>query len=697
MIIIMKTCTHALSLVAKSNLKTALALGTAILTIASTAMAQVTPISVPDAGVGPLTFSTFPALANGWSTVSIAGAGNTASTATALDALVQTNSVAGIVTALGQSSTVPPSANALFRWNSAAQYIQGRPTGNSHALLLATLRNDGTSDKSQVGISYDFSTASPAATPEQIPGFLVYYSLTGAPGTWQPVGPLSQNETIGNQNTCITLASPWEVGANLYILWVDDNADGITDPSWHIDNFAVNPGLCQPPERPRITAQPTSSTVVQCRNATFTVVAQSSLPMTYQWFHGTTAIPTGTNATLTITSAQSADAGSYYVTVSNSIGATDSDTVSLAVDPDLTPPTIISVLALANGTNYSVNFNDEVLNATTVEASGFRVRPLAGGADILITSAVINRGTNVLLGADTPRAATGNYELVVDPSIEDCAANAIQGGTPDPDGRLAFPMQYEYPLLAINGSQWKYNHEGIDLGLDWRLDPTYDDSTWSNGVSLLDGKNPVRTTLGGFPVNTQLPLMFAPNYPSTDVPVYYFRTHFTLPTPLSGIASVRLRTMVDDFDAAYLNNIDTIAHQRMTPFPTNVDGYTYSGGTAVGDGAPEGPFNIDKALLVEGQNLIAAKLFQVNETSSDITFAYELIAVVNSFAAARPSLSIVNNGNGTVTITSSGGGTLYQADTVDTPASGWTVVAGQSNGSATVASGTSAKFYTLRQ
>ena len=78
------------------------------------------------------TFDALPAVAD-WSTLSIGTAGNNFNDFTTLDAAVQTNSASMINGVLGSSATVPPSANAIARWNSAQHYLQTRPTGNGVA------------------------------------------------------------------------------------------------------------------------------------------------------------------------------------------------------------------------------------------------------------------------------------------------------------------------------------------------------------------------------------------------------------------------------------------------------------------------------------------------------------------------------------------------------------------------------------
>jgi hypothetical protein len=68
-----------------------------------------------------------------------------------------------------------------------------------------------------------------------------------------------------------------------------------------------------------------------------------------------------------------------------------------------------------------------------------------------------------------------------------------------------------------------------------------------------------------------------------DVPVYYFRTHFSLPSSLSQITELHLRTFVDDFAVLYLNNDPTPFHSDMGNGDPDVFHYGYSGGTAIGD------------------------------------------------------------------------------------------------------------------
>jgi len=88
-------------------------------------------------------------------------------------------------------------------------------------------------------------------------------------------------------------------------------------------------GKCPVP--PTILTQPQSQTVPAGSNVTFNVVAIGEKPLTYQWQLNGTNIPTATSPSLTLTSVQSRDAGTYTVVIGNSISSITSDPASLDV------------------------------------------------------------------------------------------------------------------------------------------------------------------------------------------------------------------------------------------------------------------------------------------------------------------------------------------------------------------------------
>ena len=104
---------------------------------------------------------------------------------------------------------------------------------------MARLENDSGVARTSVDISYDLLNQGPVV--EEVPGHLVYYSLSGTPSQWQLIPGLSTNRVSGLKKATLNLnATPWPVGSLLYILWADDNGSGSPDDANQIDNFTVS-------------------------------------------------------------------------------------------------------------------------------------------------------------------------------------------------------------------------------------------------------------------------------------------------------------------------------------------------------------------------------------------------------------------------------------------------------------------------
>ena len=86
---------------------------------------------------------------------------------------------------------------------------------------------------------------------------------------------------------------------------------------------------------PTITTQPTNQTAFVGGNATFSVTAGGTTPLSYQWSFNTTNLLGATNATLTLTNLQFAQAGVYAVLVTNNYGSILSSNATLTVNDKL--------------------------------------------------------------------------------------------------------------------------------------------------------------------------------------------------------------------------------------------------------------------------------------------------------------------------------------------------------------------------
>jgi len=113
--------------------------------------------------------------------------------------------------------------------------------------------------------------------------------------------------------------------------------------SW-LDQVAFTPGT-----PPSITLQPQSQTVAGGSNASFSISATGTTPLSYQWLFNGTNIIAQTSTILTLTNVQTASAGDYAVIVSNIIGWTVSSDALLTVTGPRPIPAQNLIAELANG------------------------------------------------------------------------------------------------------------------------------------------------------------------------------------------------------------------------------------------------------------------------------------------------------------------------------------------------------------
>jgi pectate lyase len=87
---------------------------------------------------------------------------------------------------------------------------------------------------------------------------------------------------------------------------------------------------------PVIITQPQSHAVTVGNNTSFGVAATGTQPLFYQWYFNTNSpLADATNSTLQLNNVQVSDAGDYSVTVSNSLGTTDSAFATLTVNTNV--------------------------------------------------------------------------------------------------------------------------------------------------------------------------------------------------------------------------------------------------------------------------------------------------------------------------------------------------------------------------
>ncbi len=209
-----------------------------------------------------------------------------------------------------------------------------------------------------------------------------------------------------------------------------------------------------------------------------------------------------------------------------------------------------------------------------------------------------------------------------------------QGRSPDGSSTLEFLMlptpgaanpadiaTTEVTNLVAIDSLWSYEQSGASLASSW-YEPTYADSAWPTGAGVLYVES---SNLSG-PKNTELTL---------GATTYYFRTHFTLDTSPSNVTQLELTVLIDDGAVVYLNGREVLR----LGMPVGAIDYETQAGRTVGNAEYEGPFAIPTNSLLQGDNVIAVEVHQINSTSSDIVMGLQLDA---SFVSMTDNNALAN-------------------------------------------------------
>lgn len=171
-------------------------------------------------------------------------------------------------------------------------------------------------------------------------------------------------------------------------------------------------------------------------------------------------------------------------------------------------------------------------------------------------------------------------------------------------------------LIAITDS-WKYEQSGTDLGTAWRQ-PGYNDATWPAGAALLYVED------AALPAAKNTPLTLGRT-------TYYFRKSFNF-TGNPATTSLSAHLVIDDGAVVYLNGVEVL---RLGMPPGTITYSTFANRT-VDNAVYEGSFDLPNTALVQGVNVIAVEVHQINAGSSDIVFGMTLDATSNAGSPYTP-------------------------------------------------------------
>jgi hypothetical protein len=190
---------------------------------------------------------------------------------------------------------------------------------------------------------------------------------------------------------------------------------------------------------PTITSQPISQSVPLGSNATFSVGANGTPPLAYQWSFNGSNITGATNASLTLTNVQLAQAGAYAVRVTNLFGSLLSSNAALTVlaGPTITTQPVSLSLLLGSTAVFTV-----VASGTPPLAYqwSFNATNMTGATNASLTL------TNVQL------AQGGTYAVLVTNSLGSVlSSNAVL--TVNPSSGVSFLVDLDFGMGRTNSAK----------------------------------------------------------------------------------------------------------------------------------------------------------------------------------------------------------------------------------------------------
>lgn len=164
----------------------------------------------------------------------------------------------------------------------------------------------------------------------QLPPGVVYEGASVILSVWADGSP-----TLGYQWTRNGAPLPGQTGTNLALNGLLTSSNGtyavVVTNAYGAVTSAVS--LIVVSNRPLITQPPQPVTNYEGRPANFAVVAEGSLPLSFQWRQDSADISGATNSSYSIASLTFGDAGEYSVRITNALGGTNSPAVTLTVLP----------------------------------------------------------------------------------------------------------------------------------------------------------------------------------------------------------------------------------------------------------------------------------------------------------------------------------------------------------------------------
>lgn len=201
----------------------------------------------------------------------------------------------------------------------------------------------------------------------------------------------------------------------------------------------------------QITSTPAGRTVFIGGSTTFTVTADGTAPLSYQWRRGGQVIAGATAASFTLSNVQAADEGNYSVVVSNALGIATSSNIEFLVDPGVVTGSITNLL-VPYGASWKYNQSGTDLG-TAWKEPGFNDATWPSGQGILaVETAAYPEPFRTTLSLGSPQVITYYFRARVNLTAEQ-AAGSFPAMVAVDDGMVLYANGTEVARLRVAAGQ----------------------------------------------------------------------------------------------------------------------------------------------------------------------------------------------------------------------------------------------------
>ena len=268
---------------------------------------------------------------------------------------------------------------------------------------------------------------------------------------------------VGTNSPTFTVASPVFQDAGTYRCIVSNAFGSVTSPTAKVVVTSV----------PVITVEPPSSKGAPLGGSTtLSVLAVGTPTLKYQWFKGSTAIPTGKAATLKLSGVSAATAGDYHCVVTNLQGSDTSEVCTVTVgapplitdQPDATTvdvgqPLTLSVVASGDPT-LTYQWQRDGVNIPGTDAT--LTIPAAAWADKGVYKVMVSNSFGTVASKTAVVTINSLPIILTDPISGKLARNktvklsVVAGGSPS----LKYQW-YKDGIIIPTGKAASYTYKGV--------------------------------------------------------------------------------------------------------------------------------------------------------------------------------------------------------------------------------------------